>query len=225
MFADAAAAVSDEASAGSEAARADKARWRSDIRAARRALPADHREELAQALTVQALDALEERLGSGDDAASSPGTLAAYFSAPDEPDTAGLLAALVQLGYEVYLPVCEPQYQLSWTRWEPETELVPSPRAPVLEPVGERHGAELFEQIQLMFIPALAIDAAGLRLGQGGGYYDRFLPQIQGLGTRLAALVYDHEFLPAGSFTVAAHDRPVGLVITPSGRHELNNGF
>lgn len=203
----------------------DKVSWRREIRATRRALDPALRAQRAEDLAEQALGALDERLGASADRAGAPAKLAAYFSSPDEPDTAPLLRRLVQLGHQVYLPVCEPEYRLSWTRWEPGTELRPSAIAPVTEPVGERHGAELFAQIPLLFIPALAIDSAGMRLGQGGGYYDRFLPQLAPLGTRLAALVYSDEFVQAGSFAVDPHDRPVGLVITPDARHELDNGF
>lgn len=180
---------------------------------------------LAQQLSDQALHGLAQRQLGAQSAEHRPRKLAAYFSSPDEPDTTVLLHRLSKLGYELYLPVCEPEYQLSWTHWKPGMPLVPSTLAPVTEPVGTRHGAELFDEIELMFIPALAVDQAGMRLGQGGGYYDRFLPKLDGRGTRLAALVYDDEFLEAGSFTVAQHDRPVGLVITPRRLVELENGF
>ena len=203
----------------------DKATWRRGIRAARRALPQPERDALAAQLVPRVLQVLQQRGLDPVNEAGEARSIAAYFSSPDEPDTSTLLQTLVARGYRVYLPVCEPEYRLSWTRWEPGTALAPSPRAPVTEPVGPRHGTELFDQIELMFIPALAVDAAGMRLGQGGGYYDRFLPGLDGRGTRIAALVYDDEFVEAGSFEVDPHDRPVGLVITPSGHHDLDNGF
>ena len=197
----------------------DKPSWRRAIRAERRRLSPELRAEEAALLRQRVLEVL--------DAAPEGHSkkVAAYFSSPDEPDTAPLLQELTGRGFEVYLPVCEPGDVLSWTRWEPGTEIVQSRVAPVNEPVGPRHDASLFAEIDLMFIPALAVDAAGLRLGQGGGYYDRFLPKIDGYQTRIAALVRDDEFVEAGSFAVDRHDRPVGVVITPSAIRRLDNGF
>lgn len=203
----------------------DKASWRRAIRQTRRSLDAAGRQALAEGFRGQVMAALAERKLGAAGTGGAPRRIAAYLSAPDEPDTTLLLRQLVDAGYQVYLPVCEPGRALSWTSWEPGTELAPSRFAPVDEPVGERHGPELFATIELMFIPALAVDSAGMRLGQGGGYYDRFLPLLDGRGTRIAALVHDDEFVEAGSFEVDRHDRPVGLVITPTARHELENGF
>ena len=153
-------------------------------------------------------------------------SVALYYSSPDEPDTAPLMQALVNDGIKVYLPICEPEYQLSWVRWEPGIELVRSERAPVLEPVGPRFGTELFDTedsdgISTLFIPALSIDSSGRRLGQGGGYYDRFLPKIEHTPVQIAAMVYDDEYVPAGTFTVDTFDAPVDLVITSSAVHHI----
>ena len=105
--------------------------------------------------------------------------VAAYTSSPGEPDTSKLLDALVNEGIEVFLPVCEPDFALSWAAFTPGMEFQRSTLAPVMEPAGPRLGTEIFDDINTLIIPALAIDEQGLRLGQGGGYYDRFLPLIE----------------------------------------------
>ncbi|MGP9728250.1 5-formyltetrahydrofolate cyclo-ligase [Arthrobacter sp. MYb224] len=188
---------------------------RAAVRAARRKITPNSSALLAEQLAARVLDYLD----------SSTGTVTRvglYLSMPDEPDTSVLLPRLVQAGIEVYLPVCEPEYQLRWAHWTPEVQLVDSARAPVREPVGERHGARLFDTVHTLFIPALLVDEHGLRLGQGGGYYDRFLPQVADKATRIAALVYADEYVPAGHFPVDAHDRPVDLVITPELVHTID---
>ncbi len=194
---------------------AEKKSRRAQTRAARRALSPATRAVLAQQLAAQAMDYLAESTGTAM-------RVGAYLSTDEEPDTSVLLHALVDAGIEVYLPVCQPQYQLGWVRWSPEVELRRSALAPVDEPVGPRHDAQLFEQVHTLFIPALLVDRRGLRLGQGGGYYDRFLPLIEQQATRVAALVYAAEFVPAGDFPVEAHDRPVDVVITEQQFHTID---
>ncbi len=97
-------------------------------------------------------------------------------------------------------------------------------------------GAEclLAHQVRTVLVPALAVDRAGARLGQGGGYYDRMLAELarlvaqdrhrsggvvgpsRGAGPRLVAVVGDEELLPAGSVPVQRHDQPMTAAITPT---------
>ena len=77
------------------------------------------------------------------------------------------------------------------------------------------HGArpEKIEQADLVIVPALAVDRAGVRLGRGGGSYDRALARVRP-GVEVIALLHDGELahrLPAQS-----HDQRVTAVITPT---------
>lgn len=60
------------------------------------------------------------------------------------------------------------------------------------------------------FIPLLAFDGSGGRLGQGKGFYDRFLEQFQGLKVGVA---FEWQFSPA-PIPTDAHDSPLDLVVT-----------
>ena len=65
-------------------------------------------------------------------------------------------------------------------------------------------------------MPALAVAEDGMRLGQGGGYYDRFLAELpQAVPT--VALVFEDELLPAGAIPAEPTDRPVDGVVTAAG--------
>ena len=78
--------------------------------------------------------------------------------------------------------------------------------------------------LALVLLPALAVDGAGTRLGQGGGHYDRtlaLLPSTRPGRPVLAAVVRDPELLPAGALPREAHDVPVDAALTPSGWHDL----
>ncbi|GAA3697657.1 hypothetical protein GCM10022377_08190 [Zhihengliuella alba] len=191
-----------------------KAALRRDLRARRRALDPASRE--------RQMTAVADHLRRLVDAAGPRPRVAAYLPVGAEPDVRPVLEEVVRAGGTVVVPVCLPEWQLGWTEWTPETELVRSERAWVHEPSGERRGPEAVAAADLLLIPAQAIDAAGGRLGQGGGYYDRFLQRLHALGGPAPlAVVYEHEVLETGAFPTEPTDQPVDGVVTASGVHRF----
>ena len=71
------------------------------------------------------------------------------------------------------------------------------------------------EEIDLVICPCVAFDAAGRRLGMGGGYYDRFLPHCTGAKTALAAF----ECQRATDVPTGETDRGVDFLFTETGCH------
>ncbi|MFJ5860666.1 5-formyltetrahydrofolate cyclo-ligase [Pseudarthrobacter sp. NPDC092439] len=183
----------------------------------RAALTPQEREAAAAALARNGL--AWTRSVTGD----TPGTVCVYLSVGFEPPTLRLIEALHGAGHSVLLPVCEPGRELAWVYWGPGTEYERSRFAPILEPVGERHGPETAGGAAALFIPATAVDVEGNRIGQGGGYYDKFLGHLATAGKEipLAAVIYDEELLPAGIIPAEAFDRPVPAVLTPGGFRDL----
>ena len=192
-----------------------KEELRRTLRERRSSLSEDERQAAAAALARQVLAWLESA------AAPRTGCIAAYLSAPPEPGTGELLPALTKAGYDVVVPVCEPLYQLSWVRWEPGVELAKSPRAPLWEPVGERVQFTALVPFRLVLVPGLAMDVGGNRIGQGGGYYDRFLAQLllEQPGAERLGYLYDEEILSAGSIAATPLDMPLHGAFTPSSLH------
>ncbi|MDQ2624497.1 MAG: 5-formyltetrahydrofolate cyclo-ligase, partial [Actinomycetota bacterium] len=70
----------------------------------------------------------------------------------------------------------------------------------------------------VVLAPALAVDTAGNRLGNGGGWYDRALeharPDVPVIALVHAEEIYDGDEYP---LPVEAHDRRVDAVATPEG--------
>jgi 5-formyltetrahydrofolate cyclo-ligase len=147
-------------------------------------------------------------------------TVAAYVSIGQEPGTGPLLDLLTEAGKRVVLPVLLPDNDLDWAAYGGPADLVPAGRG-LLEPAGPRLGVDAVATADVVLVPALAVDRAGMRLGRGGGSYDRALGRVP-VGTFVCALLYDGELVdrvPHGD-----HDRPVTAVVTPSGVSRTGRG-
>ena len=77
-------------------------------------------------------------------------------------------------------------------------------------------------QVDVMLIPALAVDKSGARIGKGGGFYDRVLAELPSHRPIRIAIVHDDDLLPAGTIPIESFDRPVHAVLTPSKLQRLS---
>jgi 5-formyltetrahydrofolate cyclo-ligase len=178
------------------AAKAALRRTRRDRRAARDA-----------AARAKAGEALAGHVGALDAA-----TVAAFVAVRDEPPTLPLLTALRSAGRRVLLPLLREDDDLEWGEFDREEALRPG-RLGILEPVGDSLGLDAVRDAGIVLAPALAVDRAGRRLGQGGGSYDRALARVD---APVIAVVFDDEVLD-DPIPVEPHDRGVAGVLTPGG--------
>jgi 5-formyltetrahydrofolate cyclo-ligase len=140
-------------------------------------------------------------------------TVAAFVSIGTEPGTGPLLELLETTGKRVIVPVLLSDNDLDWARYTGATDLIPARRG-VLEPLGPRLGPDAVATADVVLTPGLAVDRTGMRLGRGGGSYDRALGRVP-VGTFVCTLLYDGELVE--HVPAAPHDRRVGAVATPSG--------
>jgi len=68
--------------------------------------------------------------------------------------------------------------------------------------------------LEVLLVPGLAFDETGMRLGRGGGFYDRLLA-LPDLRARLVGVCFEVQVLP--ELPVEAHDRAVDAVVTENG--------
>jgi 5-formyltetrahydrofolate cyclo-ligase len=139
------------------------------------------------------------------------GTVAAYVSIGTEPGTGPLLGALAAAGIRVLLPVLLPDDDLDWA--EHRGLLAPGSRG-LQEPRGPRLGSAAIAGVDAVVAPGLAADRRGVRLGRGGGSYDRALARVPG-DRPVLLLLYDGEILD--HIPQEPHDRPVNVALTPGG--------
>lgn len=136
------------------------------------------------------------------------GTVCAYHPIGSEPGSGVLLDGLLARGVRVLLPVVTG----GALDWAVHTgSLRPGPLG-LLEPEGPLLGVHAIGEASVVLVPALAVDRHGVRLGRGGGHYDRSLP-LAGAGVPLVAVLRDDEFLPA--VPAEPHDVPVTAALTP----------
>ncbi|WP_299575789.1 5-formyltetrahydrofolate cyclo-ligase [uncultured Williamsia sp.] len=169
----------------------------SDPAAAKKALRADlirRRDAMSDHDRAQVGTALAGHLGESPLPIGPDSTVCAYVSIGTEPPTGPLLAALAETGARVLLPVTLPgaPSPLEWAVADGPEALAPG-RFGLLEPTGERLGPTAVTDADLVFVPALAVDTRGVRLGRGAGFYDRSLVGARGA---LVAVVHDDEILP-----------------------------
>ena len=186
----------------------DKAVLRRQIRAARGRRDAG---ELATAAT--ALADLVEALPQ----VRSAATVATYLSTGAEPPTTELLRRWRSRGVAVLLPVVLPDLDLDWALDDGRRR--PGTVRGVEEPASPPLGPGAIARADVVVVPALAVDRAGRRLGQGGGSFDRALTRARP-GVLVVALVHDDEVLD-GPLPVEPHDRAVDVVVTPTRRIDV----
>ncbi len=138
------------------------------------------------------------------------GTMGCFVGVRREIDTRPLLQNALLTGKGLCVPLCtgpgEMEMRLveNLSRLSPGTLGIPEPppEAPVCPP----------EAIDLLIVPCLACDRQGNRLGQGGGYYDRFLAGYDGITVALCREEQVQDRIP-----VEVPDRPVWGVLTERG--------
>ncbi|UQY43521.1 5-formyltetrahydrofolate cyclo-ligase [Erwinia sp. PK3-005] len=141
--------------------------------------------------------------------------IALFLSVDGELNTRPLIARLWQQHKQVYLPVLHPfsAGNLLFIRYTPETLLTPN-RLRIPEPPLDARQIIPLDQLDVMFVPLVAFDKQGQRLGMGGGFYDRTLQHWR-----------SHRFLPIGlahdcqqvdTLPTESWDIPLPAMLTPS---------
>lgn len=157
--------------------------------------------ERARALAEVVLDVPEVRRAA---------TVAAYVSVGREPGTGPLLDRLA-VDRRVILPLLRGDDDLDWGAYRGPGSLA-SARRGLLEPLGPSLGLEAVATADVVLVPGLAVDRSGLRLGRGGGSYDRALTRATGF---TCVLLNSEEVLD--SVPAEPHDRRVRAAATEAG--------
>jgi len=136
-------------------------------------------------------------------------TLAFCAPVKNEFDARPLAIRLIRQGWRAAMPVViAPATPMIFRAWTPHAPMsrdrhgIPIPTA----------GEELVPDIVLL--PLVAFDAAGYRLGYGGGYFDRTLTERV---PRPFAIGVGYELARVSSIRPQAHDVPLDAIVTEAG--------
>jgi 5,10-methenyltetrahydrofolate synthetase len=162
--------------------------------------------EGAETEGVQADESVSDVTWQQSAAPSEIGKIPALIGYEALPGELSLREFLSAVDARVWLPV------ISAANGRPLTEL----------PVGfvsEGGDETLAVEAAVVFAPALAVDEVGVRLGQGGGWYDRALREVRrhSPGVLVFACVPSNVYVRAGLLPEEEHDIRVDGVITETG--------
>lgn len=170
----------------------------------RRQLLSDAQREAAAAAIGERLDELVDSLGAR--------SISCFLSTTTEPGTREFVTRAVHRGIRVLLPITRADGLLDWAIATDDGEVaeglygLPEPTGEVLSPIA-------VNDVDLMIIPAAAVDRTGMRMGWGRGYFDKTIGSMQKCPP-VYAVVYDSEVLD--SLPREVHDQPVTGVVTPT---------
>ncbi|MEE8449422.1 MAG: 5-formyltetrahydrofolate cyclo-ligase [Thermodesulfobacteriota bacterium] len=140
-------------------------------------------------------------------------TVALYWSFRGEVDTELIFEAGWKRKKELLLPVIQTQEGLlTFRKVRYREELIPG-RYGIMVPPCEADRVVPLESIDLMVVPGVGFDLTGVRLGYGGGYYDRTLTRLL-YRTKKLALAFDVQMV--NSLPLNSTDVKVDMVITES---------
>jgi len=148
----------------------DRNAVRREMRACRRELSPRHRDLASNRFVTLAL-----RMR-----ALQPGRrIALYFAYGAEADPSELLQRALRMGCAIYLPTITDHRakRMRFARYEGGTNLVRN-RYGIPEPDKKRRVFVSARHLDVIFVPLVAVDSQGNRIGSGAGFYDRALKHL-----------------------------------------------
>jgi 5-formyltetrahydrofolate cyclo-ligase len=176
---------------------------RAELRERRRIRTATQREAAADGLTSN-LRKLATDTGAH--------FIAAYLSLPEEPGTRTFLHWADDQGLRVLLPISRDDGLLDWAPYDAGEEAadilgMPTPTSELLGPIA-------INDVDLILVPAAAVDRHGMRMGWGRGYFDKTLGSMENCPP-VYAVIFDDELVD--EVPRERHDMPVTGVVMPGG--------
>jgi 5,10-methenyltetrahydrofolate synthetase len=142
------------------------------------------------------------------------GTIAFCMPIRAEVDCQPLILHLLAAGWQAAMPVVwETDAPMEFRGWTPDAPMTTDPFGIPIPAAGS------VAHPDVILLPLVAFDAAGYRLGYGGGYFDRTLAVIQ---PRPLAVGVGFDLAAVKDIRPERHDVPLDLIVTESGIRWVN---
>jgi 5,10-methenyltetrahydrofolate synthetase len=175
---------------------------RAELRERRRNLTSTERDAATAGITRNLIDLTTEL---------SARSVSCYLSGQNEPNTRPYLNWARDNGVRVLLPISRDDGLLDWTVGDGEAETESLLGLP--EAVGDLLGPIAINDVDLILVPAAAVDATGMRMGWGLGYFDKTLGSMEKCPP-VYAVVFDGELVD--TVPRERHDQSVNGAVTPT---------
>jgi 5-formyltetrahydrofolate cyclo-ligase len=131
----------------------------------------------------------------------------------EEVQVQALALQAVAQGCRIYFPAFdEASRRYRFRAWQADQPLVPG-RWNIPEPAGDAFA--LPAGSVCVIVPGLAFDQQGMRVGYGGGYFDRMLRDVRDVSAkRVTAVGVGYAFQLLDEVPYGAHDEPLDFVVT-----------
>ena len=182
----------------------EKQQLRRTMRALESGLSARYKAESSRAIAAHLLAMPEYQ---------EAGTVFCFVGTDREPPTRPLLEDALAAGKRLCVPQCVGKGIMELRQVTDLRQLIPGAYG-ILEPSADAPLVSV-DEVDFAILPCLTCNHLGQRLGQGGGYYDRFLSHYRG-GTVLLC----REKLIREEIPLEPHDYPVPWVLTERGLYE-----
>ncbi|XBC38034.1 MAG: 5-formyltetrahydrofolate cyclo-ligase [Buchnera aphidicola (Floraphis choui)] len=141
--------------------------------------------------------------------------IAVFFSFDGEISTNELILKLWKKKYNVFLPiVCQDfNIPLLFAQYYPNTRLKLN-NFNIFEPVINKEVVLSYKDMDIIFVPLVAFDRFGYRLGMGGGFYDRILNNWKNKGFFPIGLAYSFQL--TNEITPGPWESPLPVILTPN---------
>ncbi|MXP56680.1 5-formyltetrahydrofolate cyclo-ligase [Pantoea sp. Mhis] len=138
-----------------------------------------------------------------------------FLSIDGEIDTYPLINQLWKKNKKVYLPIIHPfaKDHLLFSRYTLKTKIILN-KLNFLEPILDITQIITLDLIDIMFIPLVAFDIRGYRIGMGKGFYDRTLKNWQKYNFLPIGIAYDCQLV--NNIPESTWDVQLPIILTPS---------
>lgn len=178
---------------------------RAEVRASERAMSREEKRRADETITQTVLSTEIYR---------SARTVFAFVGTDREIDTSALLCGILGSGKRLCVPLCTGDGLMQPKEIHSLSELAPGAYG-IPEPSADCRSVAP-EEIDLVIVPCVSCSHTGARLGQGGGFYDRFFEHYRG-----ESILVCRERLTREDIPTEPHDARFRTVVTDSGLYTL----